>query len=172
MLKIYNTLTRKKELFVPIEENKVKMYVCGMTVYDYCHLGHGRVMVVFDMIRSWLEVLGFTVTYVQNVTDIDDKIISRSRDQGITCGQLTEKFINAMRVDVTRLGVRPPDYEPKATDSVDDMCRLIASLVEKNIAYIVPGGDVYFSVEKFKGYGRLSGKNLDELRIELIIYYF
>ncbi len=163
MLKIYNSLTRKKEIFVSIEERKVKMYVCGMTVYDYCHLGHGRVMVVFDMIRRWLEVLGYTVTYVQNVTDIDDKIIKRAKDDGLTCAELAEKFIKEMRLDITRLGVRPPDHEPRATDCVEDMLRLIKILVEKDIAYPSSDGDVYFSVSKFKRYGELSGKTLSEL---------
>ena len=164
MLKIYNSLTRKKETFVSIEERKVKMYVCGMTVYDYCHLGHGRVMVVFDMIRRWLEVLDYTVTYVQNVTDIDDKIIKRAKDDDLTCAELTEKFIKEMRLDITRLGVRPPDHEPRATDCVEDMLRLIKILVEKDIAYPSSDGDVYFSVSKFKKYGELSGKTLSELR--------
>jgi cysteinyl-tRNA synthetase len=164
MLRIYNTLTRDKQDFVPIRPGEVRMYICGMTVYDYCHLGHARVLVVFDMVQRWLRASGFRVTYVRNITDIDDKIIKRAAENGEAPGALTERFIRAMNEDAAALGVQKPDHEPRATQYVPQMQDLIARLEQKGLAYRAPGGDVNYSVRKFAGYGRLSGKSLDELR--------
>jgi cysteinyl-tRNA synthetase len=164
MLTIYNTLTRRKETFIPIEPGKVRMYVCGMTVYDYCHLGHARVMVVFDMVARWLRRSGYAVAYVRNVTDIDDKIIKRAAENGELIVTLTERFIDAMHEDERALGVLPPDIEPRATLSIDDMLDMIRTLEEKQLAYVGGNGDVFYAVSKFPGYGRLSGKNLEDLR--------
>jgi len=135
MLKIYNTLAREKQIFVPIVAGKVSMYVCGMTVYDYCHLGHARVMVVFDMVNRWLRASGFDVTYVRNITDIDDKIINRANERGVTIGDLTAEFIAAMDDDSAKLGVLRPDIEPRATAHIDDMVAMIGRLIEKGHAY-------------------------------------
>ena len=164
MLTIHNTLTRKKEVFEPIEPGKVRMYVCGMTVYDYCHLGHARVMVVFDMVTRWLRSSGYEVTYVRNITDIDDKIIKRAQENGESIRTLTDRFIEAMHEDADALGVLRPEHEPRATDYVDRMQSLISRLTEKGLAYIADNKDVCYSVRKFAGYGKLSGKSLDELR--------
>jgi cysteinyl-tRNA synthetase len=164
MLKIYNTLTRAKEPFVPIEPGKVRMYVCGMTVYDYCHIGHARVMVVFDVVQRWLRASGFGVTYVRNITDIDDKIIRRAADNGEPIGALTARFIAYMDEDAAALGVQKPDHEPRATEYVPQMLAMIGELESKGLAYRVPSGDVNYAVRKFPGYGKLSGKSLDELR--------
>lgn len=164
MLQIHNTLTRKKEDFVPIEPGKVRMYVCGMTVYDYCHLGHARVMVVFDMVTRWLRASGLEVTYVRNITDIDDKIIRRAQENGETIRALTDRFIAAMHEDADALGVLRPDHEPRATDYVPSMQSLISRLTEKGLAYVAANKDVCYAVRKFDGYGKLSGKSLDELR--------
>ncbi|MFC5300665.1 cysteine--tRNA ligase [Azospira restricta] len=164
MLKIYNTLTREKQDFVPIEPGRVRMYVCGMTVYDYCHLGHARVLVVFDMVQRWLKASGFDVTYVRNITDIDDKIIRRAVDNGETIGQLTERFIAFMNEDAAALGVQKPDHEPKATEYVPQMLEMIGQLERNGLAYQAADGDVNYSVRKFPGYGKLSGKSLDDLR--------
>ena len=164
MLKIYNTLAREKEDFVPIEAGKVRMYVCGMTVYDYCHVGHARVLVVFDMIQRWLRTSGFAVTYVRNVTDIDDKIIKRAAENNETIGQLTQRFIGFMEEDAVALGVEKPSFEPHATDYVPQMLGLIGELEKKGLAYQTGEGDVNFSVRKFPDYGKLSGKTLDDLR--------
>ena len=164
MLKIYNSLTRAKETFVPISPGKVGMYVCGMTVYDYCHLGHARVMVVFDVAKRWLSAAGFDVTYVRNITDIDDRIIRRAAENKEPIDVLTGRFIRAMDEDAAALGVLKPDLEPRATDSVPQMLDLIDQLVKKGIAYQAKNGDVYYSVREFHGYGKLSGKSLDELR--------
>ena len=164
MLQIHNTLTRRKEDFVPIEPGKVRMYVCGMTVYDYCHLGHARVMVVFDMVTRWLRASGFDVTYVRNITDIDDKIIRRAQENGETIRALTDRFIAAMHEDADALGVLRPDHEPRATDYVASMQSLISRLTEKGLAYVAANKDVCYAVRKFDGYGKLSGKSLDELR--------
>ena len=164
MLTIYNTLTRRNETFIPIEPGKVRMYVCGMTVYDYCHLGHARVMVVFDMVARWLRRSGYAVAYVRNVTDIDDKIIKRAAENGELIVTLTERFIDAMHEDERALGVLPPDIEPRATLSIDDMLDMIRTLEEKQLAYVGGNGDVFYAVSKFPGYGRLSGKNLEDLR--------
>jgi cysteinyl-tRNA synthetase len=164
MLKIYNTLTRKKELFQPREAGKVGMYVCGMTVYDYCHIGHARVMVVFDTVARYFRHLGYDLTYVRNITDIDDKIIQRANENGEEFGKLTERFIEAMHEDERALLVLPPDIEPRATQSIEQIIAMIESLVAKGLAYIGSNGDVFYSVNKFKNYGQLSGKNLDELQ--------
>ncbi len=164
MLQIYNTLTRAKESFIPMQPGRVRMYVCGMTVYDYCHLGHARVFVVFDMVTRWLRSRGYQVDYVRNITDIDDKIIKRAQENGETTQQLTERFIAAMHEDERALGVLPPDHEPRATAYVAQMLDMIRQLEEKGLAYRAPNGDVYYSVRGFPEYGRLSGKSLDELR--------
>ena len=164
MLKIYNSLKREKQLFVPIEPNKVRMYVCGMTVYDYCHLGHARVMVVFDMAYRWLKASGYDVTYVRNITDIDDKIIRRAAESGETIQQLTNRFIAFMHEDADALGVLRPDFEPRATEYVPEMLDLIGQLEAKGLAYQATDGDVNYAVRKFGGYGKLSGKSLDDLR--------
>ena len=164
MLKIYNTLSRGKQDFVPLEAGKVRMYVCGMTVYDYCHLGHARVLVVFDMVQRWLRASGLAVTYVRNITDIDDKIIRRALENGETIGQLTQRFIAFMDEDAAALGVQKPDHEPRATQYVPQMLGLIGQLESNGLAYRTADGDVNFSVRKFSGYGKLSGKTLDDLR--------
>jgi len=164
MLKIYNTLTREKQKFVPITPGKVRMYVCGMTVYDYCHLGHARVMVVFDVVQRWLRALGFEVTYVRNITDIDDKIIKRAQENGEPTEALTARFIQAMDEDAARLGIEKPDFEPRATEYVEAMLDMIRVLQERGLAYQAGDGDVNYAVRKFPGYGKLSGKSLDELR--------
>ena len=164
MLKIYNTLVRSKQEFVPIEPGKVRMYVCGMTVYDYCHLGHARVMVVFDMVQRWLRASGFELTYVRNITDIDDKIIRRAVENGESIGELTARFIAYMDEDAAALGVQKPDYEPRATQHIGGMLDLIRALRAKGLAYEAGSGDINYAVRKFPGYGKLSGKTLDELR--------
>ena len=163
-IKIYNTLAREKQAFVPIEPGKVRMYVCGMTVYDYCHLGHARVMVVFDMVQRWLRASGFNVTYVRNITDIDDKIIKRAVENGESISSLTQRFIKAMDQDAGALGVQKPDYEPRATQYVPQMLRLIEKLEQHGLAYQASDGDVNYSVRDFPSYGKLSGKSLDDLR--------
>jgi cysteinyl-tRNA synthetase len=164
MLHITNSLTRTKEAFVPLVPGRVRMYVCGMTVYDLCHLGHARVFVVFDMVVRWLRAGGFEVEYVRNITDIDDKIIRRAQENGETPAELTERFIAAMHEDERALGVLPPDHEPRATRYVAQMLAMIAQLEKSGLAYPAPNGDVYYSVRGFPEYGRLSGKSLDELR--------
>ena len=164
MLKIYNTLAREKQVFTPIIAGKVSMYVCGMTVYDYCHLGHARVMVAFDMVSRWLRTSGYEVTYVRNITDIDDKIIKRANENNETIGQLTQRFIDAMDEDSAKLGVLRPNLEPKATEYVSGMINMISALIEKGFAYTAANGDVFYSVNHFVGYGKLSGKSLEDLR--------
>jgi cysteinyl-tRNA synthetase len=164
MLKIYNTLTRSKQDFVPIEPGRVRMYVCGMTVYDYCHIGHARVMVVFDVVQRWLRASGYDLTYVRNITDIDDKIIQRAVENGETIGQLTERFIGFMHEDERALGIQPPDHEPRATQYVPQMLAMISALERNGLAYRAASGDVNYAVRKFPAYGKLSGKSLDELR--------
>lgn len=164
MLKIYNTLARTKEVFKPRVEGKVGMYVCGMTVYDYCHIGHARVMVVFDVVARYLRHSGYELTYVRNVTDIDDKIIRRAHENGEDYSALTERFITAMHEDERALNVLPPDLEPKATNAISDMLNLIKVLIDKGYAYVGDNGDVFYSVKKFPTYGCLSGKNLSELQ--------
>src|SRR4051795_7721328 len=164
MLHIYNSLSKNKEPLQPLEPRKVRMYVCGMTVYDYCHLGHARMMVVFDMTARWLRASGFKVIYVRNITDIDDKIIKRAQENNEPIEALTSRFITAMEEDAVALGVLPPSSEPKATHHVNDMVAMIRILMNKNLAYSAPNGDVYYAVHKFPGYGKLSGKTLDDLR--------
>lgn len=164
MLKIHNSLTGRKEVFTPIEPGKVRLYACGMTVYDYCHLGHARVMVVFDMVVRYLRHLGFKVIYVRNITDIDDKIIKRANENGESISALTARFIDAMHEDERALGVLPPDIEPRATQSIDDMLAMIQALIDRGYAYVGDNGDVFYAVSKFEGYGRLSGKNIEDLR--------
>ncbi len=164
MLKIYNTLTREKQTFTPIVPGKIDMYVCGMTVYDYCHLGHARVMVVFDIVQRWLRASGYEVNYVRNITDIDDKIIKRAAENNESIEQLTGRFIAAMDEDAARLGVQKPTHEPRATQFVPGMVAMINNLVDKNLAYPASNGDVYYAVHHFPGYGKLSGKSLDDLR--------
>ena len=164
MLKIYNTLTRDKQIFTPIEPGKVRLYVCGMTVYDLCHLGHARVMVVFDMVQRWLRASGYEVTYVRNITDIDDKIIRRAAENGETLRELTQRFIAAMHEDADALGVQRPTHEPRATDYVPQMLAMIEQLERNGLAYQAADGDVNYAVRKFPGYGKLSGKSLEDLR--------
>ena len=164
MLNLYNTLTRQKEAFSPIDPKNVRMYVCGMTVYDYCHLGHARVMVVFDMIARWLRECGYPLTYVRNITDIDDKIIARAAENGETIGDLTARFIAAMHEDADALGVLRPDLEPKATENIAEMIAMIENLIARGKAYPAANGDVYYAVREFAAYGQLSGKSLDDLR--------
>lgn len=164
MTTIYNTLTRQKEPFAPIDPKNVRMYVCGMTVYDYCHLGHARVMVVFDMIARWLRECGYLLTYVRNITDIDDKIIARAAENGETIGELTARFIQAMHEDADALGVLRPDIEPKATENIPQMIAMIETLIQNGKAYPAANGDVYYAVREFAAYGQLSGKSLDDLR--------
>jgi len=164
MLKIHNTLAREKQVFSPIEPGKVRMYVCGMTVYDYCHLGHARVMVVFDMVYRWLKAAGYDVTYVRNITDIDDKIIRRAAENGETIKELTDRFIAYMHEDADALGVLRPGHEPRATEFVPEMLALIGELERKGLAYKAVDGDVNYAVRNFEGYGKLSGKSLDDLR--------
>ena len=163
-LRIYNTLSRALEEFVPLEPRHVRMYVCGMTVYDLCHLGHARSMVAFDVVQRWLKASGLRVTYVRNVTDIDDKIIRRAVENGETIKALTDRMVDALHQDADALGIERPTHEPRATDYVPQMLSMIATLEQKALAYRAPGGDVNFAVRKFPGYGKLSGKSLDELR--------
>jgi len=164
MLTIYNTLTKRKESFTPIEPGKIRIYVCGMTVYDYCHIGHARVMVVFDVVVRYLRALGYQVTYVRNITDIDDKIIQRAREQGTEVHALTEHFIQAMYEDTQALGVLPPDQEPRATHCIAQIITMIQQLLDNGYAYITDNGDICYAVNRFSDYGKLSGKRLEELR--------
>jgi cysteinyl-tRNA synthetase len=162
-LRIHNTLTRALESFSPLEPGHVRMYVCGMTVYDLCHLGHARSMVAFDVVQRWLRVSGYRVTYVRNITDIDDKIIRRALENGETIRSLTDRMIDALHQDADALGIERPTHEPRATDYVPHMLSIIAQLETKGLAYRAPSGDVNYAVRKFPGYGKLSGKTLDEL---------
>ena len=164
MLKVYNDLTNEKENFIPLEPGRVKMYVCGMTVYDLCHLGHARVLVVFDVIYRYLQASGFNVTYIRNITDIDDKIINRAHENGEPFAALTERFIAAMHEDAAALGVLTPDAEPRATAHIGEIIAMVERLIANGHAYALDNGDVYFSVASFNGYGRLSGKSIDDLR--------
>ena len=163
-LRIYNTLSRALEDFSPLEPGHVRMYVCGMTIYDLCHIGHARMMMAFDVVQRWLKASGMRVTYVRNITDIDDKIIKRALERGITIRQLTDEMIVAMHQDIGALGIEPPSVEPRATEYVPQMLSLIGQLEGKGLAYRASNGDVNYSVRKFAGYGKLSGKSLDELR--------
>ena len=163
-LRIFNSLSRRLEAFEPIEAGHVRMYVCGMTIYDLCHIGHARMMLAFDVVQRWLRSRGLKVTYVRNITDIDDKIIRRALERGITLRALTEEMADAMHQDIAALGIEPPTHEPRATDYVPQMLGLIGRLEAKGLAYQAPGGDVNFAVRRFEGYGKLSGKSIDQLR--------
>jgi cysteinyl-tRNA synthetase len=163
-LRIYNTLARDKQNFVPLRAGEVRMYVCGITVYDYCHIGHARMMVVFDIVQRWLRTLGYKVTYVRNITDIDDKIIRRAVENGESIKSLTQRFINAMHEDIDALGVERPDLEPRATDYIAQMLGMIGMLEQNGYAYQGKDGDVNYAVRKFAGYGKLSGKSIEDLR--------
>jgi cysteinyl-tRNA synthetase len=164
LLRIYNSLVRDKQDFVPLRPGEVRMYVCGITVYDYCHLGHARMMVAFDVVQRWLRASGLRVTYVRNITDIDDKIIKRAIENKESIGELTARFIRAMDEDIGALGVQKPDHEPRATEYVPQMLDMIGKLEKNGLAYQAAGGDVNYAVRKFPGYGQLSGKSLDDLR--------
>jgi len=163
VLHLYNTLTQQKEEFTPIDVGKIRMYVCGVTTYDYCHLGHGRMLVVFDVIVRFLRFCGFDVTYVRNITDIDDKIINRANELGIRFDELSEKFITIMHEDEQALNILPPDIEPRATKHIQEILDMVGTLLEKGFAYAAVNGDVYFSVNKFSNYAKLSKRNLDEM---------
>lgn len=163
-LRIHNSLTRRVEPFSPIEPGHVRMYVCGMTIYDLCHMGHARMMMAFDVVYRWLQASGYRVTYVRNITDIDDKIIRRAVERGISIRALTDEMIAAMRSDIGAIGITPPTHEPRATEYVGQMLDMISALENKGLAYRADSGDVNFAVRKFAGYGKLSGKSLDELR--------
>jgi cysteinyl-tRNA synthetase len=162
-IKIYNTLTRKKELMQPMEEGHVKLYVCGITSYDYCHIGHARSALVFDMVVRYLRYRGYKVTFVRNFTDIDDKIIARAVEQGVGSQELAERFIAEFYTDMDALGVLRPDIEPRATEHIDEMIELVQELIDCGLAY-PSGGDVYYRVGKFAGYGMLSGRSLDDMQ--------
>lgn len=162
-IRIYNTLKRAVEKFSPRIDGEVSMYVCGMTVYDYCHLGHARSMIAFDVVQRWLKVSGYRVHYVRNITDIDDKIIKRAVQNKQTIRELTNSMIDALHEDSRMLGIQPPTKEPRATDYIPQMLSMIGTLKERGIAYQTPSGDVNFAVRKFSGYGKLSGKSIDEL---------
>jgi cysteinyl-tRNA synthetase len=162
-LRIYNTLSRELEEFSPLQPGKVRMYVCGMTVYDYCHLGHARSMIAFDVVQRWLKASGLDVDYVRNITDIDDKIIRRAVENGESIRALTDRMIDALHEDADALGIERPTHEPRATEFVPQMLSMIATLEQKGLAYRSPNGDVNYAVRKFPGYGKLSGKSLDEL---------
>jgi cysteinyl-tRNA synthetase len=164
MLTIYNSYSRQKELFKPLKPGKIGLYVCGMTVYNYCHIGHGRVLVIFDVITRYLRMRGFDVHYVRNITDVDDKIIQKSKEKEIKFTELTDYFINALHEDERNLGIMPPDQEPRATEHMPHMISMIESLLQKNYAYIASNGDVYYKVSLFKNYGRLAHKDLEGLR--------
>jgi cysteinyl-tRNA synthetase len=165
MLSIYNTLSKTKEVFTPLEGNKVRMYVCGMTVYDFCHLGHGRSMVAFDVITRWIRHSGYELTYVRNITDIDDKIINRANENGEAFEALTERMITAMHEDEARLNILKPSLEPRATEHIAGMHAMIQTLIDKDYAYAPGNGDVYYRVGKFVGYGKLSRRRIEDLRI-------
>ena len=164
MLSVYNDLNRKKEIFNPLTPGHVNMYVCGMTVYDLCHLGHARVLVVFDVIARYLRSLGYQVTYVRNITDIDDKIINRANERGEPFQALTQRFIDAMHEDAGALGVLQPDQEPRATEHLPEIIDMISRLIDRGHAYVAENGDVYYDVRSFPGYGRLSGKSIEDLQ--------
>ena len=163
-MQIYNTLTRRKESLAPIEPGKLGMYVCGITVYDYCHIGHARVMVAFDVITRYLRARGYDVNYVRNITDIDDKILKRAEENGETISALTERMIAAMHEDEDRLKVLRPDHEPRATRHIDDIVEMIETLIDKGFAYAAENGDVYYRVRKFADYGKLNNRDPDEMR--------
>ena len=164
MLQIYDSLSRSKHPFTPVRAGQAGLYVCGMTVYDYCHLGHARMLVSFDIVQRWLRLCGLKVTYVRNITDIDDKIIRRAVESGRRIGAVTAFFIDAMHADERALGVQPPDHEPRATEYVGEMLDIIARLEQRGLAYHADDGDVNFAVREFPQYGKLSGKSIDDLR--------
>ncbi len=164
MLKIYNSLTRQKQQFVPIEPGRVRMYVCGVTVYDFCHLGHARFLLVFDMVTRWLRASDYQVTYVRNITDIDDKIIRRAAENNETIRELTDRFVAHLDEDAAALGLLAPDHQPRATDYIGDMVSMITTLERNGYAYVAANRDVCYSVRKFAGYGKLSGKSIEDLR--------
>ncbi|MCH8178486.1 MAG: cysteine--tRNA ligase [Proteobacteria bacterium] len=163
-LRLFNSLSRQVEPFVSMTPGQVRMYVCGMTIYDLCHVGHARMMMAFDVVQRWLKASGYAVTYVRNITDIDDKIIRRAVERGIPIRQLTDEMTLAMHQDIAALGIEPPTHEPRATEYVGQMLDLIGKLEGKGLAYRVANGDVNYAVRKFEGYGKLSGKSLDQLR--------
>ena len=163
MIKIYNTLTQRKEELAPIEPGKLKIYVCGITVYDYCHLGHARMLVAFDVVVRYLRAAGFDVNYVRNITDIDDKILKRAKEEGVLFSDITARYIKAMHEDEAALGIARPDQEPRATGHIDEIVTMIQTLVDRDMAYRADNGDVYYAVNNFPGYGKLSRKKLDEL---------
>ncbi len=163
-LKIYNTLAREKQLFTPMQPGQVRLYVCGMTIYDYCHIGHARMLMAFDVVYRWLRALDYDVIYVRNITDIEDKIIKRAVENNETIGELTTRFLRYMHEDLEALGNLPPTHEPRATEFVPQMLRMIDTLEQKGLAYKSGDGDVNFAVRNFPGYGKLSGKTLDDLR--------
>lgn len=163
-LAIYNSLSHKKEIFTPIEPGKIKFYVCGMTVYDLCHIGHARAMIVFDMVMRYLRFSDYEVTYVRNITDIDDKIIKRANENGEDIKSLTDRFISAMHEDFLALGLNSPDQEPRATDYIPHIIRMIEALISNGLAYVAGNGDVCYEVRKFKNYGELANRDLDQLR--------
>ncbi len=164
MLKIYNTLTRQKEEFKPIHPGKVGMYVCGVTIYDHCHIGHGRTFVAFDVVARYLRYAGYDLTYVRNVTDVDDKIIKRAAETHVTCDDLTERLIGDMHQDFDALGMVRPDIEPRATQHIGEIIALVETLLEKGHAYVADNGDVMFIVESYADYGKLSGQDLEQLQ--------
>ncbi|MEK9771532.1 MAG: cysteine--tRNA ligase [Nitrosomonadales bacterium] len=163
MIKLYNNLTRKKEVFLPINPGRVGMYVCGMTVYDFCHLGHARVLIFFDLLYRWLMVNGLQVNYVRNITDIDDKIINKANSESVSINDLTARYIQEMNTDSDYLGILQPSIQPRATSNIEEMIKMIKTLEKKGFAYQASNKDVFFEVHKFKDYGKLSNKNLDDL---------
>lgn len=164
MINIYNTLTKEKELFRPINPPKVGLYVCGLTVYDDCHIGHGRLFIWFDALVRYLRSVGYQVTYVRNITDIDDKIIKRAKELGVSCQKLTTQVISSMHADEKSLNIVPPDFEPRVTDHIPEIIDMIKILIDKGFAYVASNSDVYYSVEKFKNYGKLAHQDLDSLK--------
>ncbi|MBI4495686.1 MAG: class I tRNA ligase family protein, partial [Deltaproteobacteria bacterium] len=162
-LRIYNTLTKTKEEFVPLQEGRVGMYVCGVTVYDRSHIGHARAAVVFDVIYRFLRNSGYAVTYVRNFTDVDDKIIRRAQEEGVPAQEIAERYIRQYGEDMSALGVEPPTFEPRATQHIAQIISLTERLIERGFAYVVEG-DVYFAVDRFPAYGQLSGRDLEEMR--------
>ncbi|EEW40291.1 cysteine--tRNA ligase, partial [Klebsiella pneumoniae subsp. rhinoscleromatis ATCC 13884] len=164
MIKLTNTLGMQKELLVPVKESKIGMYVCGVTVYDLCHLGHARTFVAFDMIVRYLRFRGYDVTFVRNITDIDDKIIQRARDTGEDWRSLTERMVHEMHIDFAKLGILPPNIEPRPTEHIPQIISMIERLLHRQFAYIAENGDVMFSTASAKGYGKLSGQDITMLR--------
>ena len=164
MLKIHNSLTGVKQEFTPLIAGEVRMYVCGITVYDHIHLGHARMLTVFDMAQRYLRSLGFKVTYVRNITDIDDKIIARAAENGESWVELARRFTQSMHEDCAALGLEPPDLEPRATDFIAPMLAMTQTLIDKGYAYVAANGDVMYAVRRFAAYGRLSGRKIDDLR--------